>query len=43
VLFGPTDSPYGTTNLFGALRAGDGEDRLLRPQGFQRVGLNLRT
>ena len=43
VLFGPTDSPYGTTNLFGALRRAMAKTGYSDLKEFQRVGLNLRT
>jgi IMP dehydrogenase len=43
VLFGPTDSPYGTTNLFGALRRAMATTGYSDLKEFQRVGLNLRT
>ncbi|ALE72241.1 Inosine-5'-monophosphate dehydrogenase [Pseudonocardia sp. Ae168_Ps1] len=43
VLFGPTDSPYGTTNLFGALRRALAKTGYSDLKEFQRVGLNLRT
>ncbi|WP_344029005.1 GuaB3 family IMP dehydrogenase-related protein [Pseudonocardia kongjuensis] len=43
VLFGPTDSPYGTTNLFGALRRAMAKTGYSDLKEFQRVGLNLRA
>ncbi|ANY07465.1 GuaB3 family IMP dehydrogenase-related protein [Pseudonocardia sp. HH130630-07] len=43
VLFGPTDSPYGTTNLFGALRRAMAKTGYSDLKEFQRVGLNLRV
>lgn len=43
VLFGPTDSPYGTTNLFGALRRALAKTGYSDLKEFQRVGLNLRV
>ena len=43
VLFGPTDSPYGTTNLFGALRRAMAKTGYSDLKEFQRVGLNLRS
>ncbi len=38
VLFGPTESPYGTTNLFGALRRAMAKTGLLGPQGVPAGG-----
>lgn len=43
VLLGPTASPYGTTNLFGALRRAMAKTGYSDLKEFQRVGLNLRS
>ena len=42
VLFGPTESPYGTTNLFGALRRAMAKTGYSDLKEFQRVGLTIR-
>ncbi|MFP5019873.1 GuaB3 family IMP dehydrogenase-related protein [Pseudonocardia phyllosphaerae] len=43
VLYGPTDDPYGTTNIFGALRRAMAKTGYSDLKEFQRVGLNLRS
>jgi len=43
VLFGPTESPYGTTNLFGALRRAMAKTGYSDLKEFQRVGLSVRV
>ncbi|NMH80975.1 GuaB3 family IMP dehydrogenase-related protein, partial [Pseudonocardia xinjiangensis] len=42
VLFGPADSPYGTVNLFGALRRAMAKTGYSDLKEFQRVGLTVR-
>ncbi len=42
VLFGPTESPYGSTNLFGALRRAMAKTGYSDLKEFQRVGLTIR-
>jgi IMP dehydrogenase len=42
VLFGPSDSPDGTLNLFGALRRAMAKTGYSDLKEFQRVGLNIR-
>ena len=43
VLFGPSDSPDGTVNLFGALRRAMAKTGYSDLKEFQRVGLNIRA
>ncbi len=43
VLFGPSDSPDGTVNLFGALRRAMAKTGYSDLKEFQRVGLNIRV
>jgi IMP dehydrogenase len=43
VLFGPASSPYGTVNLFGALRRAMAKTGYSDLKEFQRVGLTVRT
>jgi IMP dehydrogenase len=42
VLFGPSDEPYGSVNLFGALRRALAKTGYSDLKEFQRVGLNVR-
>jgi IMP dehydrogenase len=42
VLFGPASSPYGTVNLFGALRRAMAKTGYSDLKEFQRVGLTVR-
>ncbi|MBP2476233.1 IMP dehydrogenase [Crossiella equi] len=42
VLFGPADSPYGTLNLFGALRRAMAKTGYSDLKEFQKVGLTVR-
>jgi IMP dehydrogenase len=42
VLFGPAASPYGTVNLFGALRRAMAKTGYSDLKEFQRVGLTVR-
>jgi IMP dehydrogenase len=42
VLFGPSSSPYGTVNLFGALRRAMAKTGYSDLKEFQRVGLTVR-
>jgi IMP dehydrogenase len=42
LLFGPTRSPYGTVNLFGALRRAMAKTGYSDLKEFQRVGLTVR-
>jgi IMP dehydrogenase len=42
VLFGPSDEPYGSVNLFGALRRAMAKTGYSDLKEFQRVGLNVR-
>jgi IMP dehydrogenase len=42
VLFGPSDSPDGTVNLFGALRRALAKTGYSDLKEFQRVGLTIR-
>lgn len=42
LLFGPSDDPYGTVNLFGALRRSMAKTGYSELKEFQRVGLMLR-
>jgi hypothetical protein len=42
VLFGPSTSPYGTVNLFGALRRAMAKTGYSDLKEFQRVGLTVR-
>jgi IMP dehydrogenase len=43
VLFGPASNPYGTVNLFGALRRAMAKTGYSDLKEFQRVGLTVRT
>ncbi|MGQ0573650.1 MAG: GuaB3 family IMP dehydrogenase-related protein [Pseudonocardia sp.] len=43
VLFGPSSSPYGTVNLFGALRRALAKSGYSDLKEFQRVGLTVRA
>jgi IMP dehydrogenase len=43
VLYGPSDSPDGTVNLFGALRRAMAKTGYSDLKEFQRVGLNIRV
>ena len=42
MLFGPAASPYGTVNLFGALRRAMAKTGYSDLKEFQRVGLTVR-
>jgi IMP dehydrogenase len=42
VLFGPSDTPDGTVNLFGALRRALAKTGYSDLKEFQRVGLTIR-
>jgi IMP dehydrogenase len=43
VLFGPSESPDGTLNLFGALRRALAKTGYSDLKEFQRVGLNIKN
>ena len=43
VLFGPSSTPYGTVNLFGALRRAMAKTGYSDLKEFQRVGLTVRS
>ena len=43
VLFGPSSSPYGNVNLFGALRRAMAKTGYSDLKEFQRVGLTVRS